>query len=75
MHARARKMQKRSQFLISLRMHVIDGNVHVRARIIIKIILLVDMYTESLSLKFYEDPFIGYGEIAETKPSMHIYHF
>ena len=34
-----------------------------------------DRYTESLSLKFYEDPFIGCGEIAETKLSMHYSHF
>ena len=40
-----------------------------------KIVLLVDMYTDSFCLKFYEDPFIGYREIAETKPSMHIYNF
>ena len=46
----------------------------VLARIIMKINMLVDMHTESLSFKFYEDPFIGCGEIAETKLAMHIYH-
>ena len=56
-------------------MHVLGAYVRVHARIIVKIKMLVDMYTDSLSLKFYEDPFIGYWEIAETKPSMHIYHF
>ena len=35
--------------------------------------MLVDKYTDCLSFKFYEDPFIGYGEIAETKLAMHIY--
>ena len=33
------------------------------------------MYTDSLSFKFYDDPFIGFGEIAETKLSMHFYNF
>ena len=36
---------------------------------------LVDMYTDNLSFKFHEDPFIGSREIAETKSSMHISHF
>ena len=66
MHAHARKMQKRAQLFISLRMHVFDDYVHVRARIIMKIIMLVDMYTDSLSLKFHEDPSIGWREIAEA---------
>ena len=35
----------------------------------------VDMYTDSLSFKFYGDPFTGCGEIAETNSSNHIYHF
>ena len=56
-------------------MHVLGAYVRVHARIIVKIKMLVDMYTDSLSLKFYEDPFTGCGGIAETKPSMHIYHF
>ena len=67
MHAHARKMQKRAQLFISLRMHVFDGYVHVRARIIMKINMLVDMYTDSFSFIFYADPFIGYWEIAKTK--------
>ena len=37
--------------------------------------MLIDRYTDSLSSKFYEDPFIGCREIAETKMSMHFYHF
>ena len=48
--------------------------VRVRARIIMKINMLVDMHTKSLSFNFYEDPFIGCGEIAETKLAMHIYN-
>ena len=75
MHARARKRQKRSQLLISFRLRVVGSYVRVRARIIMKINTLVDRYTESLSLKFYEDPFIGCGEIAKTKPSIHTYYF
>ena len=59
----------------SERMHVFASYVRVRARIIMKIKSLVDMYTDSLSLKFHEDPFSGCGGIAETKPSMHIYNF
>ena len=35
----------------------------------------VDMYTDSLSFKFYEDPFIGCREIDKTMPSMHYSHF
>ena len=75
MHARARKRQKCAQLFISVRMRVLGDYVRVRARIIVKIKMLVDMYTDSLSFKFYEDPFTGCGEIAETKLSMHIYHF
>ena len=56
-------------------MCVLGGNVRMRAQIILKIKVLVDMYTDSLSFKFYEDPFTGCGEISETKLSMHIYHF
>ena len=56
-------------------MHVNNVYMRVRTRIIMKINMLVDMYTDSLSFKFYEDPFIGCGEIAETKLAMHIYHF
>ena len=75
MHARSRKRQKRAQLFISVRMRVLGAYVRVRARIIMKIKRLVDMYTDSLSLKFHEDPFTGCGGIAETKPSIHIYHF
>ena len=46
--------------------------VHVRAWIIMKINILVDRYTDSLS---FEEPSIGCGEMAKTKPSMHICHF
>ena len=56
-------------------MHVCASYVRVRAQIIMKINVMVNMYTDSLSLKFYEDPFIGSGEIDETKLSMHLYHF
>ena len=56
-------------------MSVFGAYVHVCARDIMKINTLFDMYTDSLSFKFYEDPFTGCGEIAETKPSIHIYHF
>ena len=56
-------------------MHDFVSYVRVRARIIMKINMMVDMYTDSLSSKFYEDPFIGCGEIAETKMSMHFYNF
>ena len=75
MHAYAHKRQKCVQLLISFRMRVNDAYVPVRARIIMKIYMLVVMYTDRLSFKFYEDPFIGCGEIAETKLAMHIHHF
>ena len=55
--------------------HLRASYVRVRARIFMKISVLIDRYTDSLSLKFYEDPFIGCGEIAETKLSMHYSHF
>ena len=75
MHARARKRQKRAQLFISVRMRVLGDYVCVRARIILKIKMLVDMYTDSLSFKFYEDPFFGCREIAEINMSMHYSHF
>ena len=56
-------------------MRVNDDYVHVRAQITMQIYMLVVMYTDSLSFIFYEDPFIGCGEIAETVLSMQIYHF
>ena len=75
MHARARKKQKRTSLFKSITVHVFASYVHVRARIMIKINILVDRYTDSLSFKFYEDPSIGCGEIAKTKLSMHTYNF
>ena len=75
MHARARKRQKRAQLFISVGMHGLGIYVRVHARIIVKMKMLVDMYTDNLSLKFYGDPFTGCGEIAETNSSNHIYHF
>ena len=56
-------------------MHAFGNHMRVRARIIMKISVLINRYTDSLSLKFYEDPFIGCGEIAETKLSMHYSNF
>ena len=56
-------------------MHAFGNHVRVRARIIMKISVLINRYTDSLSLKFYEDPFIGCGEIAEINMSMHYSHF
>ena len=47
-------------------MRVLGDYMRLRAQIIVKIKMLVDMYTDSLSFKFYEDPFIGCCEIAET---------
>ena len=67
MHTRARKRQKRAQLFISVRMRILGAYARVRARIIVKIKMLVDM--------FYEDPFTGCGGIAETKLSIHIYNF
>ena len=75
MHARVRKRQKHAHLFILLRMHVVGAYVRVRARIIMKINILVDTYADSLSLKFYGDPFTGCGEIAETNLSNHIYNF
>ena len=75
MHARARKTQKCMQLFISIKMHVVGSSVRVHARIIMEINLLLHIYTDSLSFKFYEDPFIGCGEITETKMSMHYYPF
>ena len=75
MHARARKSRQRAGLMKSITVSVFASYVRMRARIIMKINTLVDRYTESLSLKFYEDPSIGCGEIAKTKLSMHTYHF
>ena len=62
MHARARKRQKHAHLFILLRMHIVGAYVRVHARIIMKMNMLVDIYTDSLSFKFYGDPFSGYGE-------------
>ena len=75
MHARARKRQKRAQLFISLRMSIFGAYVRVRARIIMKINMVVNMHTDSLSFKFYEDPFFGCREIAEINMSMDYSHF
>ena len=56
-------------------MPVLGYYVRVRARIILKIDMLVDAYTNNLSFKFHEDLIIGSREIVETKLSMHISHF
>ena len=53
MHARARKRQKRAQLFISVRMHVLGAYVRVRARIIVKMNVLINRYTDTLSLKCY----------------------
>ena len=75
MHAHARKKNKRAQLFILIRMHDFGTYMRLCAWIIMKINMLIDKYTDSLSFKFYEDPFTGCGAIAETKLSMHIYHF
>ena len=72
MHARPRNKRKRASLLKSITVHVFASYVHVRARIMMKINILVDRYTDSL--KFYEDPSIGCGEISKTEQSMHTYH-
>ena len=72
---RARKRQKRASLFKSITVHVFASYVHVRARIIMKINMVVDMYTDSLSFKFYEDLFIGCGEIAEINLSSHNSNF
>ena len=64
-----------ASLLKSLTVRVFAPYMRVRAWIIMKINMLVDKYTESLSFKFYDDPLIGCGEIAKSKPSMHTYHF
>ena len=53
-------------------MHDFGNYVHVCARIIMKINELIYRYTDNLSLKFYEDQFIGCWQIAETKLYMSI---
>ena len=65
MHARAHKRQKRSSLMKLITVHVFASYVRVSARIIMKFNTLVDMYTDSLSFKFYENPLIGRWEIAE----------
>ena len=75
MCVRPRQGQKRAELFISIRMQDVGSYVHVCARIPMKINMLIASYTDRLSFKFYEDPFIGCGEIAETKMSMHFYNF
>ena len=55
--------------------HLRASYLRVRARIIMKINMVVNMDTDSLSFKFYEDPFFGCREIAEINMSMHYSHF
>ena len=75
MHARAHKHQKRSSLKKLITVHVFSSYVRVRARIIMKVNTLVDMYNDSLSFKFYEDLFIGCGETAEINFSIHYSNF
>ena len=75
MHAHARKGETCAQLFNSIMMHVFCSCMHMRVRIIMNVNMMVDTYIDSLSFKFYEDPFIGCGEIDETTPSMHIHHF
>ena len=75
MHAQARNGRKRASLIKLINVHVFATYVRVHARIIMKINMLIDMYNRSSSFKFYEDPFIGCGEIDETTPSMHIHNF
>ena len=62
-HAGACKCQNCASLLKWITVHVSAPYVRVRARIIMKINMLVDWYTDSLSFKFYEDPFTGCREI------------
>ena len=55
--------------------HLRASYVRVRERIIMKINMVVNMHTDSLSFKFYEDPFFGCREIAEINMSMDYSHF
>ena len=56
-------------------MHGVSPYMRMCARIIMKISMLIDRYTDSLSFKFYESLFIGCGEIAKTNLSMHINNY
>ena len=58
-----------------INVHACANYVRVRARIIMKINMAVDRHTDSLSFKFYEDPFFGSREIEEINMSMHYSHF
>ena len=58
-HAGARKRQKRAQLYISIRSHAVGSYMRVHAQTIMKMYLLVDSYTDSLSFKFHESPFIS----------------
>ena len=66
MQAHARKRQTRAQLFISKRMHIF-GSYDVRAWITMNDKIMVNTYIDSLSFTFYDDPFIGCREIAETR--------
>ena len=55
--------------------HLRASYVRVRARIIMKMDMVVNIHTDSLCFKFYEDPFFGCREIAEINMSMDYSHF
>ena len=55
--------------------HISASYVCVRVQIIINVNMMVDTYIDSLRFKFYVDPFIDCGEIAQKILSMRIYHF
>ena len=59
MHARACNSQKGAQLFILITLPILRYYVRMRAQKIMKIEMLVDMYTDNLSFKFHEDPFIG----------------
>ena len=69
------KSQKNEPLLKCITVHAFGSYVCVHARTIMKIYLLVDRYTNSLSFKCYKSLFIGSGEIGKTNLSMHINHF
>ena len=75
MHTDGCKFQNRASLLKEITVHVCASYVHMHAQIIMKINVMVNIYTDILSFKIYEDPFIGCGEIAKIKPFMHTYHF
>ena len=74
-HVRDKIMHSYSIRLYFNRMHGVSPYVRMCGRIIMKISMLIGRYTDSLSYKFYDDPFIGCREIDKTLPSMHYSHF